>query len=78
MTGLSRFERVQQRAYGIWERAGRPHGNDREHWLQAEAEIAGEERPSPARRSAGRPARASGSAAKPAPRARKAPKARGA
>jgi hypothetical protein len=31
--------RIAQRAYEIWEEAGRPHGLDREHWLQASAEI---------------------------------------
>jgi hypothetical protein len=30
---------IAQRAYEIWEKAGRPHGLDREHWLQASAEI---------------------------------------
>jgi len=30
---------IAQRAYEIWEQAGRPHGLDREHWLQASAEI---------------------------------------
>ena len=30
---------VQDRAYEIWEREGRPEGRDMEHWLQAEAEI---------------------------------------
>jgi Protein of unknown function (DUF2934) len=35
----SREERIRQRAYEIWERAGRPHGRDQEHWRQAEAEI---------------------------------------
>lgn len=36
-------ERIRERAYVIWERAGRPEGKQVEHWLQAEAEIAGEE-----------------------------------
>jgi hypothetical protein len=39
MTELSHVEAIQQRAYAIWEEAGRPVGQDREHWLQAEAEI---------------------------------------
>ncbi len=30
---------IRERAYAIWEREGRPHGRDREHWRQAEAEI---------------------------------------
>ncbi len=28
-------EEVAQAAYRIWEREGRPHGRDREHWLEA-------------------------------------------
>ena len=31
--------RIARRAYEIWEEAGRPHGLDREHWLQASAEV---------------------------------------
>jgi hypothetical protein len=34
---------IAQRAYEIWEKAGRPHGLDREHWYQATAEIELEE-----------------------------------
>jgi len=30
---------IAQRAYEIWEEAGRPHGLDREHWFRATAEI---------------------------------------
>jgi hypothetical protein len=32
-------ELVRRRAYEIYEQSGRPDGCDREHWLQAEAEI---------------------------------------
>lgn len=28
-------EKVARLAYALWEREGRPHGRDREHWLQA-------------------------------------------
>lgn len=31
---------IRERAYGIWEREGRPHGRELEHWLQAESELA--------------------------------------
>lgn len=31
---------VQERAYEIWEREGRPEGREMDHWLRAEAEIA--------------------------------------
>lgn len=27
-------------AFAIWEKEGRPHGRDVEHWLQAEAQLA--------------------------------------
>jgi len=30
---------VAKRAYEIWEKEGRPHGRDREHWLQAVEEL---------------------------------------
>ena len=36
-------QRVRERAYQIWEGAGRPEGKAVEHWLQAEAEIAAQE-----------------------------------
>ena len=36
-------ERIRDRAYAIWEREGRPHGRDRDHWAEAEREIANEE-----------------------------------
>jgi hypothetical protein len=32
-------ERLRQRAYELWEREGRPHGREAEHWKQAEAEL---------------------------------------
>jgi hypothetical protein len=34
-----RVEQIRQRAHAIWEREGRPHGRDAEHWRQAEAEL---------------------------------------
>lgn len=36
----SDIERIRLRAYRIWEEAGRPAGKDREHWEQAQAELA--------------------------------------
>lgn len=33
-------KRVQQRAYEIWERDGRPEGRDADHWALAKEEIA--------------------------------------
>jgi hypothetical protein len=32
---------IAQRAYAIWEKQGRPHGRDREHWSQACEELNG-------------------------------------
>ena len=34
-----RDERIRQRAYEIWEREGRPHGRDEEHWRMAVDEL---------------------------------------
>ena len=36
-------QRIQQRAYEIWESEGCPSGQDQEHWLRAERETGGEE-----------------------------------
>ena len=36
-----RNDQIRERAYALWEEAGRPRGCDVDHWLQAEAEIAG-------------------------------------
>ena len=30
---------IAKRAYAIWEREGRPHGRDFDHWLKAEREM---------------------------------------
>jgi hypothetical protein len=32
-------EKIQERAYEIWDREGRQHGRADEHWSQAEREI---------------------------------------
>ena len=37
--------RIRERAYEIWQREGRPHGRDAEHWQRAEAEIEAESQP---------------------------------
>ncbi len=34
----ARMEWISKRAYSLWEEAGRPHGQDVEHWAQAERE----------------------------------------
>ena len=30
---------IRETAYYLWEREGRPHGRDRDHWLQAAARV---------------------------------------
>ncbi|GGG22635.1 hypothetical protein GCM10010924_60210 [Rhizobium wenxiniae] len=37
------YERIQQRAYQIWENEGRPEGSAVRHWDQALDELAGED-----------------------------------
>jgi hypothetical protein len=37
--GMSRQDRIGERAYQLWEQAGRPSGRDLEHWARAEAEL---------------------------------------
>ena len=32
-------DQIRRRAYELWEQAGREHGRDTEHWLQAEREV---------------------------------------
>lgn len=59
-------EAIRDRAYVIWEREGRPHGRDQDHWLQAAWELAGEEakaaaltkKTKPAAKAARKPAKA--------------------
>ncbi len=34
-------QRIQQRAYELWENEGRPQGREQAHWQQAERELAG-------------------------------------
>jgi Protein of unknown function (DUF2934) len=33
-------DRIQRRAYELWESEGRPEGREHSHWLQAEHEVA--------------------------------------
>ena len=33
------YERIQRRAYELWESEGRPAGREHAHWLQAESEL---------------------------------------
>ena len=34
-----KYDLIRQRAYEIWEQRGRPEGQDKEHWTQAEQEL---------------------------------------
>ena len=36
-----REQTIRERAYEIWEEAGRPHGKDVGHWLSAEQQLGG-------------------------------------
>lgn len=36
-------DKVRDRAHQIWERKGKPQGEDLSHWMEAEAEIQAEE-----------------------------------
>jgi hypothetical protein len=51
MGGIS-DDAIRKRAYHIWEREGRPHGHDFEHWVRAQVELVAEAR----KHNAGRPA----------------------
>jgi hypothetical protein len=33
---------IRERAYQIWEREGRPHGREYDHWVQARVELMAE------------------------------------
>jgi hypothetical protein len=39
-------EKIEKRAYEIWLADGSHHGNDRDHWFQAETEVLSARRPS--------------------------------
>lgn len=62
-----RQDRIRHRAHEIWEKQGRPHGADYQHWDQATREIDAED--AAARKPASKPVK---SAAKPAKAAAKA------
>jgi prophage tail gpP-like protein len=56
---------IARRAYFIWEREGRPHGRQAEHWAMAEAEFLSD-RPPEKTAAVKTPAKAKPAAAKPA------------
>lgn len=39
MVGTNLEAKIKERAYQLWEREGRPHGKDLEHWRRAEQEV---------------------------------------
>jgi len=39
--GADLTQRIQQRAYELWEKEGRPQGREHAHWQQAEREVQG-------------------------------------
>jgi hypothetical protein len=36
---MSNYDEIAKRAYELWEKAGKPEGQETEHWLQAENEV---------------------------------------
>jgi len=44
MTPYSEMQ-IRDRAYALWEQAGRPDGQDKEFWAQAEQELTEHEEP---------------------------------
>jgi hypothetical protein len=33
---MTNYDEISKRAYELWEKAGKPEGQETEHWLQAE------------------------------------------
>lgn len=54
MTKPDRDEEVRDRAYLLWEEAGRPSGREHEFWAQASREIEGDDSPAADPRGRGR------------------------
>jgi hypothetical protein len=56
---------IARRAYALWEKEGRPHGRDRDHWARAEHEVGAEREtaPAPAAQKPARPRKAPAEAA---------------
>ncbi len=52
-------QQVTDRAYHLWDQAGRPEGRDLDFWLQAEAEVLATETPKTEFRPSGAPIGAS-------------------
>jgi|HubBroStandDraft_6_1064221.scaffolds.fasta_scaffold1265064_1 hypothetical protein len=43
--GSSRQDEIAKRAYLLWEKAGKPAGQDMAFWLEAEREVPGTNKP---------------------------------
>jgi hypothetical protein len=54
---MNKEDRIRRRAYEIWEREGRPHGRDWDHWVKAAGEIDKEGTAPEAANGAGSPVR---------------------
>lgn len=39
---IERERKIRERAYELWEREGRPEGEERSHWEEAERQVADE------------------------------------
>lgn len=39
---MEREEQIRERAFQLWDEAGRPEGQDLDYWLQAENQLQGE------------------------------------
>ena len=37
----NQMKKIAEMAYHLWEKRGRPHGNDRQDWLEAEKVVMG-------------------------------------
>ncbi len=67
-----RHDRIRHRAHEIWEKQGRPHGADQQHWDQATREIDAEDsaaKKPAAKAGASKPAKSAVKAASPAKKA---------
>jgi Protein of unknown function (DUF2934) len=47
MSDVDREQRIRERAYKIWLEAGQPDGHSKEHWSEAEKQLAEEDNADP-------------------------------
>jgi Protein of unknown function (DUF2934) len=55
MSDVDRDQRIRERAYKIWLEEGQPYGHSKEHWVQAEKQLAEEENAQPETKSIAAP-----------------------